>query len=178
MELWTLSILVTGSLEARFNFYGALIGSHQLSSPTQDILSKKYQVQSFQINPNLAGFHRQGDLPKTQVLNLASADTQCSIKVSTASRSTLLNVLFSPCKPRYIGLDLGVSQFLAILRAGSFPVGDKVVCAHQTITLNTNQTKKVNPCKTKSFSRSFYPNSQLMVWYASPFFFCKDNPSL
>ena len=58
MELWTLSILVTGSLEARFNFYGALIGSHQLSSPTQDILSKKYQVQSFQINPNLAGFHR------------------------------------------------------------------------------------------------------------------------
>ena len=47
---------------------------------------------------------------------------------------------FSLYKLRYFGLDLGVSQFLAILRAGSFSVGDKVVCAHQTITL----TRKPN----------------------------------
>ena len=40
----------------------------------------------------------------------------------------------------FVTLDLGVSQFLAILRAGSFSVGDKVVCAHQTITL----TRKPN----------------------------------
>ena len=48
---------------------------------------------------------------------------------------TFTNIyMFSICKLRYFGLDLGVSQFLAILRAGSYPVGDKVVCAQQTIT--------------------------------------------
>ena len=47
MELWTLSILVTGSLEARFNFYGALIGSHQPSSSSQDISSKNTKLRIF-----------------------------------------------------------------------------------------------------------------------------------
>ena len=64
MELWTLSILVTGSLEARFNFYGALIGSHQLSSPTQDILSKKYQVKVFKSTQILLGFTDRGICPR------------------------------------------------------------------------------------------------------------------
>ena len=54
--MWTLSILVTGSLEARFNFYGALIGSHQLSSSSQDISSKNTKLRVFNGNQSWKKF--------------------------------------------------------------------------------------------------------------------------
>ena len=123
------------SLEARFNFYRPLIGSHcphllplEISEEkiqSQNLFAKKCRWETFQLTNG-----------KCKKRLLASPGRQCfsHFCVFSICSSLSLSMIFILIFNLFF-LYLWLSQFLAIPEAGrTFFRGDKVPCAHHTIT--------------------------------------------